>query len=225
MTQQGPGWYPDGAGGERWWDGRSWSAYRAAPTHAYGQHRQQHGVQHGQAPSSPQQYAPPGGPPPKQGSGALIGVAVVLSLLLVGSLIWLLVLVTDSGDDGPADTATTDDASSETTEPEPEGPPTDATEEDFCDAVLSGEDYVDDDVLDLRDFGEELAEVGTPEDIDDEAREGFEIYLELFDDAGNRVTQDELADFDSDLSRSEADATEAFDDYIEDTCHDSNIYA
>ena len=34
-----PGWYPDGTGAQRWWDGRAWTAYVAAPAVGQGNPR------------------------------------------------------------------------------------------------------------------------------------------------------------------------------------------
>ncbi len=45
-----PGWYPDGQGGQRWWDGTQWAAPTAPPA----------GAPTGPPPSGP----PPSGPPP-----------------------------------------------------------------------------------------------------------------------------------------------------------------
>lgn len=257
MTQQdpAPGWYPDGAGGERWWDGRAWTearrAARAAESgapsggdpaatqirrlpdlgsvHRSPEHpashvpQQQRPVQSGPGPAAPVHYggfAPPV-PPARRGNGGLIGLVVVLALLLLGSVIGIAVLVADRSDDEA------DDPPSRTSEPEPEpeGPPTDATEEEFCAALLELEFSGGRDRADLRDFGEDLSEVGTPESISDNAREGYEIYLELFDEAGNRATIDDfIAERDALSSRDDRRAGD-FDDYIDEVCNDSNIYA
>ena len=34
MTQSTPpGWYPDGQGGQRWWDGNQWTEHTLPPEH------------------------------------------------------------------------------------------------------------------------------------------------------------------------------------------------
>lgn len=104
--------------------------------------------------------------------------------------------------------------------------PTKAAEEDFCEAFTSlfadVPDSPDVDEADavqaFRDWGERLEEVGTPEDMGEQARAGFERTLEVVRDLDEGVT---LADFDSlgeDLPAQAQEQVEAFDAYAFDTC-------
>ena len=87
------------------------------------------------------------------------------------------------------------------------GPPTDASEEDFVDA--------------LKEQAENIEEVGTPEDIPDDARKGFELSL----DAVNDLDADDIDlenldefDFEEDLSDEEKEQIDAYDKYESETC-------
>ena len=115
------------------------------------------------------------------------------------------------------------------------GAPTDASEEEFCDAQSSLlEDLLPEDMTNpempsnedmaqsVKDWGAEIEEVGTPEDIPDAARAGFEAIVEQAKDI-------DAADFDTEkleeLEMGGADASaevkeqaQAFSDYLTETC-------
>lgn len=109
------------------------------------------------------------------------------------------------------------------------GPPTDASVEDYCDAVQDDsafegfdensdeEDFVDA----LKEQAEKIEEVGTPEDIPDDARKGFEISLDAVDDLeADDIDLENLEDFDfeENLSNEEKDQVGAYDKYESETC-------
>ena len=115
------------------------------------------------------------------------------------------------------------------------GAPADASEEEFCDAQSSLlEDLLPEDMTtpempsnedmaqSVQDWGAEIEEVGTPEDIPDAARAGFEAVVEQAKDI-------DPADFDTEkleeLEMGGADASaevkeqaQAFSDYLTETC-------
>ncbi len=115
------------------------------------------------------------------------------------------------------------------------GAPADASEEEFCDAQSSLlEDLLPGDMTtpempsnedmaqSVKDWGAEIEEVGTPEDIPDAARAGFEAIVEQAKDI-------DAADFDTEkleeLEMGGADASaevkeqaQAFSDYLTETC-------
>ncbi len=71
------------------------------------------------------------------------------------------------------------------------GPPDDASKEDFCDVVHNTAPFeLSTDLAQqtgpyarsLKSQAEHFEDVGTPEDIPDDAREGFEIYIDALDD-------------------------------------------
>lgn len=115
------------------------------------------------------------------------------------------------------------------------GAPADASEEEFCDAQSSLiENLLPDDMTDpqmptneemaesVKDWGDEIEEVGTPEDIPDEARAGFEAIVD-------QAQGIDASDFDMEqleqLELGGADASaevkrqaQAFSDYLTETC-------
>ena len=107
--------------------------------------------------------------------------------------------------------------------------PTDASEEDFCDVQgdlfadleLGGEGPAptsDDIVKSLRDWADEVEEVGTPSAMPDDARAGFDRVVELAREA-------DPADFDEDkdpsmpeMSPEAQEHAQAFTTYVAETC-------
>lgn len=94
--------------------------------------------------------------------------------------------------------------------------PTDASVDDFCAAFASIVDYLDEDgeTFQAADYADKLVEVGTPEEISDEARSGFELYVEAFEDLGNDASEDEV----DDAEVEDNGDTDAFDDYAAEAC-------
>jgi hypothetical protein len=71
--------------------------------------------------------------------------------------------------------------------------PTDASQEDFCSMLLDERGYLtgtDLNVDDVNAWAEDLAEVGTPEGLDGDAREGFEIFVNELADASEDDIED-----------------------------------
>ena len=109
------------------------------------------------------------------------------------------------------------------------GAPSDASVENFCDSYFAmfsgGMDDIDPQASTreqgramaeaLRSWAAEMDEVGTPEDMSDEAREGFELTVRVATglDAG-----DVLEDLDDDFSEHELAATQAFEEYATQNC-------
>ena len=119
------------------------------------------------------------------------------------------------------------------------GAPTDASEKDFCRQVNKGggkefdEAFADGDwdkIADLtKEFAEDAEEVGTPEDIPDDAREGWEIRIEKAKDLDGDEIEDlfkqsvedpESAEdpFTADLSKEDKKKVEAYNEYENETC-------
>lgn len=100
------------------------------------------------------------------------------------------------------------------------GPPTDASVNDFCDVI---DDFPTSfNQQEMEDYLNSLKDTGTPEDIPDEARDGFELSIEILEevdfDADDQDIADDLQDRRDDLDDDEQDAVEAFDDYRAETC-------
>ncbi len=108
------------------------------------------------------------------------------------------------------------------------GPPTDASKDEYCE-VVNDPQYFEDldensdeqDYLDaVRKIADDLREVGTPEDISDDAREGFEIQLDAVDELEAEDIDFESEDdpFQDGLSDDEKKKVEAYNDYESETC-------
>jgi hypothetical protein len=109
------------------------------------------------------------------------------------------------------------------------GAPTDASKADYCEAVndtswiegLDSENPDEEKFVDgLKDYAAELEEVGTPEDIPDDAREGFEIQLDSVDDidADDIDFESEEDPFEAGLSDDEKEKVDAYNEYESETC-------
>jgi hypothetical protein len=72
----------------------------------------------------------------------------------------------------------------------------------------------------LKDAAENIRDVGTPEDIPDDAKEGLELTLDAIDELPDDATADDIAEMDTQFSEEEKEKTDAFSDYLEKTCPD-----
>jgi hypothetical protein len=110
-----------------------------------------------------------------------------------------------------------------------DGPPADASVEEFCatindESAYQGLDFEKPDpeavLAAIQGIADNLEEVGTPEDISDDAREGFEISLNQIDDL--EVKDIDFASgedpFEAGLSEDEKTKVEAFNEYESATC-------
>jgi hypothetical protein len=117
------------------------------------------------------------------------------------------------------------------------GAPSDASEDGFCDAAnslltdLMPEDMStpevpsDEDMAQaVKDWGDRMEEVGTPDGISDEAREGFEAVLAQIEDIDasdfSAENLEELGDGGAQASEEVQRQAEAFGDYVTETCGD-----
>ena len=108
-------------------------------------------------------------------------------------------LLLGRGDDDPSADPTEDPSTSSTsgsTEAPSDEPPTDASEEDFCAAVVAADDDISDQIdgivtdFDTSSIADDLAEVGTPADVSDDERAGFLLYLDLLRELDGQPTAD-----------------------------------
>ncbi|HET9419890.1 MAG TPA: hypothetical protein VFO49_02050 [Nocardioides sp.] len=108
------------------------------------------------------------------------------------------------------------------------GAPSDASTEDFCDAFNSSADIFADidpeadpadqagDVTDgYKEFADKLEEVGTPENISDDAREGFEIFVEELGDLNEDDVEKYLEDPSEDIAEVSEDDEKKVDEFTE----------
>ncbi|WP_447643994.1 hypothetical protein [Nocardioides zeae] len=156
-------------------------------------------------------------------------LAVVLTAVIVAGLVAIAaVLLLGRGDDDPSADPTEDPSTSSTsgsTEAPSGEPPTDASEEDFCAAVVAADDDISDQIdgivtdFDTSSIADDLAEVGTPADVSDDERAGFLLYLDLLRELDGQPT----ADFESnnpygDLSPSDRADFDAYADVETERC-------
>ena len=116
------------------------------------------------------------------------------------------------------------------------GAPTDASKKDFCkvhnaepdlgglDENSSNKEIAKVFKKELDKITEDAEETGTPEDIPDDAREGFELTLEkakdLSEDDIEKAIKDEEDPFE-DFSGDDKKKVQAYDDWASDYCGDS----
>ena len=115
------------------------------------------------------------------------------------------------------------------------GAPDDASEKDFCATQTSLlEDLMPDDMNNpelpsdeemaraVKNWGEKIEEVGTPEDISDDARKGFERVVEMANDIDpSDFSIEKLEDLEAGGEEASAEAKKqaaAFEKYLTETC-------
>lgn len=105
------------------------------------------------------------------------------------------------------------------------GAPDDASQADFCDAYVGGTADIlkagDDDkkmAAAVNDWGDKLEDTGTPDDIGEDARKGFEAVV----DEAKDVEADDVKDFESQdaFDGDEKGQVEALGKYVGDNCAD-----
>lgn len=111
------------------------------------------------------------------------------------------------------------------------GAPTSASTDDFCGVFDDfykvvgelGEDAEDSEVIKaLKVTGEDLEEVGTPKDITDDARAGFELTVETIADLDEDATEKELEALEDEFTDEEQKQSDAFDEYLATTCDEAD---
>jgi hypothetical protein len=92
------------------------------------------------------------------------------------------------------------------------GAPTDASKKDFCEQAtkMGSVESADD----AQDWGKEMEDVGTPEGISDDARDGFEVIV----DAAKDAEEDDGKMKDPDLSKDDEKKVEAYGEYVGKEC-------
>lgn len=104
--------------------------------------------------------------------------------------------------------------------------PADASQEKFCGAYDSlfedmgamAEPDEGELIATIKAWGRRMQETGTPEDIPEEARRGFESSMEMIEELDEETTAEDFDKLDEQLSDAERDAVEAFDTWTTETC-------
>lgn len=138
---------------------------------------------------------------------AATAAPLLLALSLAGSLAGSLTAC-GGDDDGDSDsggsTSSVGDA------------PNDAQVEEFCATFQESNDVTDG--AGIKAFADRLAAVGTPDELTDEQREGFEVFVGVAQGVDESSTLDELED--PDVSDEEEAAVTAFIGYATTNCAD-----
>ena len=108
--------------------------------------------------------------------------------------------------------------------------PADASTADFCGVFedfykvvgeLGAEAENSELISALKDTGKDLEKVGTPEDMPEDAREGFELTVQTIEDIDADATEKDLEDLEKDFTEEQKKQSEAFDAYLSETCQES----
>ena len=111
------------------------------------------------------------------------------------------------------------------------GPPTNASVEEFCGTFLdlieqasqAGEKISDEDAIALaKDLADKLSEVGTPEDMPEDARRAFETAIEKIQGIPDDATKDEVEKAQQ-LTEEEQAYSTALSQYIASKCADQLV--
>ncbi len=114
------------------------------------------------------------------------------------------------------------------------GAPTDASEEDFCDAVgktvevigsVEGDEPTEEEWEKVQGAYEDLGDVGTPEDIGEDERNGFEVVVDAitgldYDEAKKSFGEEDGSDEIPGVSKDDEKDADRFFEYVGTTCQD-----
>ena len=106
------------------------------------------------------------------------------------------------------------------------GAPTDAAEKDFCETYNSlftdmaemADASEKEIIVKIKEWGAKMDETGTPEDISDDARAGYEQTVAMLADLDENASQEDFDKIEQDLSDEEKKQVDEFDKYTTDTC-------
>jgi hypothetical protein len=102
-----------------------------------------------------------------------------------------------------------------------------ASKDDFCGAFQDFYDDLTGITGEEKNLGEilkkaakKIRDVGTPDDISDDAKEGLELTLDAIDELPDDATAEEMSAIEEDFSDADKKKSQAFSDYLEKTCPD-----
>ncbi len=100
------------------------------------------------------------------------------------------------------------------------GSPEDASVDDFCEAAVSVPTDSDPDAKAIKDWADRMDETGTPKDMPDDARDGFELFIKTAKGLDDDASAEEMQEADKDFSDQDNDSVDAYSKYVADTCAD-----
>ena len=106
------------------------------------------------------------------------------------------------------------------------GAPTDASEDDYCasyqslfsDMSTMAEGTDKEIIARIKDWATTMEETGTPEDMPEDARAGFETTISLINGLDDNAQQEDFEKIDEDLTEDETAQVDEFDTYTTETC-------
>lgn len=107
-----------------------------------------------------------------------------------------------------------------------DGGPTDASHDDFCKVQTSFLDDLNADTSEdeamkkIKELADDMEETGTPENISDDARKGFELTIKAIKDLPDDADKKDFEEIEKDFSKEEKDQMKAFDEYSSKECKD-----
>ncbi len=108
---------------------------------------------------------------------------------------------------------------------EAESAPKSASKDGFCtefnglyDQLLAGGGDTSASITGIKKWADDMAEYGTPKEMSDEARKGFEVVVATIQGLEADTTLKEFQNLDDDLSAADDKAAEAFGDWTTDNC-------
>lgn len=108
--------------------------------------------------------------------------------------------------------------------------PDNASKEDFCEAFgsfftdIMAEAMAGDPskaVEAVKDWADEMQDVGLPSDAPDDVRDGFEVFIDAARDLPDDATMEDLDNLGNDLSEEDQDAGDAFGEWAAEECPDA----
>jgi hypothetical protein len=101
------------------------------------------------------------------------------------------------------------------------------SQDDFCGAFQAFYDDLQDVTGTEDNLGEilkkaakRIEDVGTPDDISDDAKDGLQVTLDAIDALPDDATSEDMAGLDADFSDADQKKVDAFSDYLDKTCPD-----
>ncbi len=102
-----------------------------------------------------------------------------------------------------------------------------ASTEDFCAAFQAFSDDLQDVTGEEENLGEilkkaakRIQDVGTPKGIPDDAKEGLQLTLDAIADLPDDASAEDMSGLEDDFSDADKVKTDAFSDYLDETCPD-----
>ena len=75
----------------------------------------------------------------------------------------------------------------------------------------------------MKDWADEIEDLGTPKEMTDEARDGFEVVISTIKDVDEDADADDLQNLDSELSDEDNKSADAFSDWTQENCGDPEL--